>query len=124
MQKLPVPDAIASHETYLIFSFKPARLPARHHVMSSADLISAFLRACFRESPSFACPPSGLTLSGVEVEGLIQAARYRLRSLRELRPPALSGPTWPGGVISPVMDDLHFWKSLEQPRGPFSLFPP
>ena len=120
---MPIPDAKASPKTYLIFL---CSLPAcQRSNAQSRQSISFGLRATLLPGKSFLiCPLSGLAPSGAWVEGLIQAARRRLSRLNELPPPALSGPVWPGGVISSVMDYLHFWKSLEQPRGPFFLFPP
>jgi hypothetical protein len=54
------------------------------------------------ESPSLLFASRKPAPSGAQVEGLIQAARCRLRSLTALLAPTGSGLSWPGGLDSPI----------------------
>jgi len=97
---MPIRNAFASL-VFAIFAFRP--LPAMRSAITASlpqyhdsALTKALLCVLLRKS----------TPSGVQVEGLIQAARRRLGSLTVLLAPTDSGLSWPGGLDSPIISSI------------------
>lgn len=99
-----------------------ARLITKHPATGRPRFPQLPETACGEVLP-FLAHLSELAPSGAQVEGLIQAARCRMRSLTSLLAPAVSGLYWPGGLDSPIISSIQF-KSSKQARTALARFDP
>ena len=85
--------------------------PPACDTLSDHRLTFTTLRFCFGKALPSVCLARKPAPSGAKVEGLIQAARCRLRSLTALLAPTGSGLSWPGGLDSPIISSIQLRSS-------------